>query len=508
MTMLTASFPMTASADLESRTIAGIAVPFGVVGNTNMGPTIVEAGALSIGDNVKLLVSHDDDRPIGKMADHTTDATGLHAKFRVIGTAAGDTALLEASEGIRDGLSVGLQVDDYTIAADGTVTVHAAQLREVSLVTFPAFTEARVQQVAASETDPEVEIEETQTPEADQAPDTNEGETVDESTAVVEAAAPADLPRFRVQDPFPYRPGVQASFFGDMLNAKHDVEAAQRVSIAQTMMQAAQTSADVEQILPDGYRPDLYVGQLGVTRPVIDSFQRFQIADSKPFRIPAFVSATNMIDDHTEGVNPTDGALEFTDIMVTPKAVSGQYTVSREVIDGSVPGIDQIIMNAIRQQYASDSETYAATQILTGATVGTAAETTVGVLGNMVDFQAGRKVSPDFFLAGTGLFPALAVEVDSAGRPLNPYIGATNASGTTSRGAARLDVQGYGTPLAWSLTGGLLGVATDAAVWESGLQMWRWEEVDGPANIRFAAFGYIAAAVLRDSGVVKFALPA
>jgi hypothetical protein len=38
--------------------------------------------------------------------------------------------------------------------------------------------------------------------------------------------------------------------------------------------------------------------------------------------------------------------------------------------------------------------------------------------------------------------------------------------------------------------------------------MWRWEEKSGPATIEIAAFGYIACAVLRPLGLLKFATQA
>lgn len=505
MKQLTASFPFTAAADLEGRTIAGTLVPYGEVGYSSVGSTRIEAGALTVAEKVVLLVSHDHDRPIGVLSSYEMTDTGITGSFSIPATARGDEALLEAAEGLRTGLSVGVHIKDYAIE-DDVYVVKAGTVYETSLVTFPAFESARVAKVAASEAQPETP----ETPEATPVVEDNpEGDTVDESTAVVEAAAtPVALPRVRVQDAFPYRPGVQASFFGDLLNERHDVEASHRLSVARQMMTAAQVSTDVADIIPEGYRPDLYVGELGVNRPVIDSFQNFSIADAKPFRIPVFVSATDMLADHVEGTNPGDGSLEFDNVMVTPKAVSGQYTVSREVIDGSVPGVDQIILNSIRQAYATESETYAATTILTGATAGTDITTTIGLRANHAAFQAARKASADFLLLGTALFPALAAEVDGSDRPMNPYVNPSNGFGAVTRGAAQLAVDGYTTPLAWSIAGGLLGMRTDAAVWESGLSTWRWEEVDGPANIRFAAFGYIAAAVLRPAGVVKFSLDA
>lgn len=503
MKQLTASFPFTASADLEGRTIAGTLVPYGVIGYASTGATRVEAGSITVGERVVLLVSHDHDRPVGRLAAFDDSDDAMSGEFSIPATPRGDEALLEAAEGLRTGLSVGLDIDEYEIEEDVFV-VKAATLREVSLVTFPAFASARVEKVAASEAQPE----EPQTPAADPvAEPSEEGDTVDESTpAVVEAAAtPVALPRVRVQDAFPYRAGVRASFFGDLVNERHDLEAQQRVNVARQMLTAAQTSADVAELVPTEYRQDLYVPQLGISRPVIDSFQNYSIADAKPFRIPRFKAAAGLSANHVEGVNPADGTLDFDDVLVTPKAVSGQYTISREVIDGSVPGIDQIVLNAMRQEAASEAESYAATQILAGATAGTAAKTAVGIRANHIAFQAGRKAAADFLLLGTDLFAALADEVDTTGRPMSPFVGPMNAAGSVTSGVQAIAVDGYASPYTWSITGGLLGMRTDAAVWESGLSQWRWEEVAGPANIRFAAFGYIAVGVLRPAGIVKFA---
>ena len=499
---MTAAFTMLAEANLEARTISGVAVPYGEVGFTSWGPTVVEAGAITIPDRVPMLVGHNEDRPIGLMAAHDNTDSALMGQFRIAKTGAGDEALLEADAQIRNGLSVGLDVSKYTTGNDGTTTITAATLREVSLVTFPAFDSARVDTVAASESPETAEA----TPAEDDSTETAEETTVDESTAVVEATATPNVPRIHVQDGFPYRRGLAASFFGDMLNSQHDVDAAARVRKAQSMMTAAQTMNDVEDLVPEEYRPALYVGQLGVTRPVIDAFQGFSIADAKPFRIPVFSDASDLIDDHVEGANPGDGELAFDNVLVTPSAVSGQYTVSREVIDGSVPGIDAIILNAIRQAYATKSETDVAATILGGAYSGSAIVNGMTLRTNHSTFQSNRKAAADFLLLGTDLYPFLASQTDGADRPMYPYVGPMNAQGTVGRGAYSLNVDGYAASMSWSITGGILGMRSDAAVWESGLQTWRWEEVAGPANIRFAAFGYIAAAVLRQSGVMKFLL--
>lgn len=506
---LTASFHLTASADLEKRTISGLVVPYGAVGNTSWGPTVVKAGAITPADRVAYLIAHDSDRPVGRMIAHEDTTDGLYATFKIAATAAGDDALLEASEGVRDGLSIGMQVDKYEIDADtDVITITAGTWYETSQVTFPAFSQARVEKVAASEPDTP------QTPEADPAADTHKEPTVEDNVSASAPVTTPDVPpmRAQVREAFPYRPTVNASFFKDMMHARDDEDAAARFSKAQAMLTAAQVSSDVAEMIPTLYKPNQYVGQLSTPRVIGDAFGAFNLDGPNPFRLPKFGSAANLISDHVEGTNPADGTLAFDEQLVTPVAKSGQYTASREMIEGANPALDAIIMRAIANEYALDSEAYWRTLILAGATVGTVVDisngATMDVRSRMIDFNASRGRGADLFFAGSDLFTALATEKDGANRPMNPEMGATNASGSTSSKVLAITVSGMSTPLVPVLTGGLLAVQEDVALYESGLRTWRWEEVDGPANIKFAAFGYIAGAVLRAAGVIKFATQA
>jgi HK97 family phage prohead protease len=511
MSQLTAAFAITAMADIQTRTISGVAVPFGVLGQTNMGPTIIDAGAVTPASRVVYLMSHDSDRPLGKMTAHEVTPDGIHASFKILATPAGDVALLEAAEGVRDGLSVGLDsIESYTDEA-GVMHVTAAVWRETSQVTFPAFASARVTNVAASEPT---------APDTEPVPETiTESEsTVTETPTVVEAAAPAYVPTFKVQDAFPYRAstrddrGMQASFFRDMIHAKDDSDAAQRFTQATTMMTAANDMADVAEIIPQTYRPDLYVGQLGNLRTVIDSFSQFAIDGPNVQRVPTFATATGLMSDHVENTNPATGTFTTSEILVTPIAKSGTYSASREMIEGSTPAVDQLILNAIREEYALDTEAYAITTLLAGATAGTVVDisngVTLQVLARMITFQANRKRGASVFLAGSDLFTELVVQVDGAARPMNPAVNAMNSTGTMDTAAMAVTVAGLRTPYVPVLTGGVLGVPSDFATFESGLRTWRWEEKSGPAKIELAAFGYIACAVLRPLGLLKFATQA
>jgi phage head maturation protease len=59
---------------------------------------------------------------------------------------AGEDALIEATEGLRDGFSVGAQINEWT-NNKGVMQITSATLDEVSLVTDPAIDSARVSEV-------------------------------------------------------------------------------------------------------------------------------------------------------------------------------------------------------------------------------------------------------------------------------------------------------------------------------------------------------------------------
>jgi hypothetical protein len=130
------------TAAAADRTLTGTVLPYGIPGRTSGGTVTVDAGAVSVPPDLrrlKLFRDHGRQVPVGyaTAADDTADA--LRMTFHAAATPDGDTALLEAAEGIRDCLSV--ELDDVVIRA-GHVT--AATLTAVALVPIPAFTGANL----------------------------------------------------------------------------------------------------------------------------------------------------------------------------------------------------------------------------------------------------------------------------------------------------------------------------------------------------------------------------
>jgi HK97 family phage prohead protease len=151
-----------------TRQITGLVVPFGKTGNTSAGPVMFELGSINNPDPapVKFLLQHDAARPIGQAVEFQVTPGGITGTFKISNTTAGSDALIEAADGLRDGLSVGAQIDEYTMEA-GVMKVTAARIVEVSLVHAPAFSDALVTDVAASENEVDAETTPDDTTEKD-----------------------------------------------------------------------------------------------------------------------------------------------------------------------------------------------------------------------------------------------------------------------------------------------------------------------------------------------------
>ena len=106
-------------------------------------------GSLTMGPHTKLNLDHDPTQPVGVLTAAEPSAAGLMATFHIPAGPRGDQALADAAAGLRDGLSVGADVDAADTTDDGTY-VTAAHARHVALLSEPAYDTARVTHVAAS----------------------------------------------------------------------------------------------------------------------------------------------------------------------------------------------------------------------------------------------------------------------------------------------------------------------------------------------------------------------
>ena len=172
--------PMTiTAADDQSRTISGRIVAFDEVANASTGRVVFAEGSIDP-KLVMLNLEHDRTRRIGKALsmEFADGGKAINATFKISQTTAGNDAIVEAMDGLRDGFSVELKVDDYETQKDGTMRVLKGSLEGVALVSEPAVRSARVSDVAANEEEKNSDAEEA----TDANTNSNEGEQVSDTT--------------------------------------------------------------------------------------------------------------------------------------------------------------------------------------------------------------------------------------------------------------------------------------------------------------------------------------
>lgn len=157
--------------DLSARTVEGTALPWDTFEPTH--GLEFARGSLWWSDmsRVKLLLGHDINAPLGRAVALDDTGAGLFTRFFLGRSAAADEALRMAEDGVLDGLSVGVDIDEggAELVAAGRMVVRRAQLREVSMTPMPLFDDARLATVAASRkdmkmTEPEATVPEPSAP--------------------------------------------------------------------------------------------------------------------------------------------------------------------------------------------------------------------------------------------------------------------------------------------------------------------------------------------------------
>jgi HK97 family phage prohead protease len=360
------NFPVTlTAADSRKRTISGTIVTWGERGNTSAGATVFEEGSIDFSKPVKLLLEHDRTRPIGKMMDITADKNGIEATFKIAGTIAGDDSLLEAAEGLRDGFSVGVMVDDWK-NKDGVMSISAAKLIEVSLVTDPAIDSARVADVAATETpaeNSEATAEDTTTQE-DKVSDTTSDAPI--ATEAVEAAKTEPV-AIQANQPVAYtKPRSPINSKATYL--EHSVRAALGNDDSKLYVRAADdTTSNNAGLIPTRQLTEIINPLSNADRPAVDSVSRGVLPDAgMSFEIPK-ITAVPVVQEEAEADAIIETGMTNSFLTVSVKKYAGGQTFSVELLDRSSPAFfDELVR---QMEYAYAKATNAA--VLTGLATGT-----------------------------------------------------------------------------------------------------------------------------------------
>jgi uncharacterized protein len=429
------------AADSEKGVIVGTVVPYGSFGNTSLGPVAFKAGAFGKPpETVKLLLEHDARRPIGRATGFVDGPDHMTGTFKLSRTTAGKDALIEAAEGLREGLSVGANIIDFEDTEEGYV-VTAAELVEVSLVTTPAFSEAGVEQVAASTPEPE--------PTPDQEPVTMEHETpeVEPAAEVVEAS------KVEAAAPTSQYITVQHRDVKNMtagLFAKRQLEAQAGDREAQLVVQAAladNTTTTGAGLIPTRFLTEV-ISVIDARRPVVDSITREALPDAgDEFKIPRVTQKPSVAEQAAEGDEVSSTAFNLDFLTVPVKTFAGGERISRQLIERSDPAFLDRLLIEMGAQYAQKTDAYA-WSVLNAGKAESNGTTIYGTIADAIaDSWDVMRFAPNRLLVtpnGTGdvTFAKLLAAVDEDKRPLFAAANPSNAAGLMTQGTTQGTVAG------------------------------------------------------------------
>ena len=116
----------------------GHASVFGVVDLDN---DVVEPGAFA-----ESIGQHDDRKePLGRSMELREDATGLFVKGQISDTAMGRDYRQLIKDGVLDQMSIGYVAQEYDVDTNNVRHLRKVDLLEISIVNYPANTEAKIE---------------------------------------------------------------------------------------------------------------------------------------------------------------------------------------------------------------------------------------------------------------------------------------------------------------------------------------------------------------------------
>jgi HK97 family phage prohead protease len=425
-----------AKGDAPRRTISGTAVPYNVPATVSDGTAVIfRPGSLPVeGKAPRLFMYHDASMPVGVVTERVDTEQGMMFSAKISATSLGNDALVMASDGTIDQVSVGVNPTKFSYDEAGTMIIEAADWTELSLVPIGAFGDAaNIVSVAASihQEPEEVVLNEEVVPE-------QEIEPMSEVTVpAVEATIPT-APIFAQAKKEFVMPSV-----GEFMAAYHiggdtfknmNAAVAEYSASKRTALQAAAgdvITTDSTGLLNTVVLPPL-VQDLNFIRPVVEALGARAYPDNgqqKTFIRPTITTHTAVGTQSTELSAVTAQTMVIAANSVGKTTLSGAVTLSIQDIDFTSPSAMQLILNDLMGEYMIASDNFAADALLTAASAsgvwdGTVADLLKSVYDSAVDISNGRNFTPTHMFVSPDVWGQMGQLADTTGRPVFPFIGA------------------------------------------------------------------------------------
>jgi len=339
------------AADSNSRTITGRIVTFEETGNASIGKVQFAKGSIEP-TSVLLNLEHDRTRRIGKTLSIESSDEGIDATFKIAQTTAGNDALVEAQEGLRDGFSVEVSFDEYETLKDGTVRILAGELTAVALTSEPAIRSARVESVAATTAEENEVSDSTIEPEVTP---TTEGDEVDNTVTNAETVETVEAAK-----------SVTAQ--SNNVGGWNKVLAATGDETARQYVLAADNTTDNAGLVPTRQLSEVINGLSTTIRPSVEAISRGTLSDAgMTFEIPKITVAPTVAVVAEDAIfNETDQNSAF--LSVDVKKFAGQQKFSVELLTRTSPLFyDELLRNMVAAM-AKAQDKYVNDQLVAGAT--------------------------------------------------------------------------------------------------------------------------------------------
>ena len=510
------------SADTERRVIAGKIVPYEVVGNTSAGPVVFAKDSIDIGDpgKIKMLMQHKADKPIGRMQKFQKAEDGIYASFKISASMQGSDALILASEALVDGLSVGVEVSGSKQTKD-YLYVTKATLKEVSLVETPAFAEANVTKVAASES------------ETDSTPTTTESEAILDTTpeptvtpaevAPVEAARPTisaaiySEPRTPINSQAKYLQYSVKAQLGD-----HEAGLWVRGEDAKAFkINAADDSFTTNPAFSPVSYATTVVDTLIGSRPTIEACGGAKVIPNSGMTIShPKITTSGTVALTAEGAGPSETGIVSAYVNATVGKYAGLQRYSVELLERSSdnPAFFQAMLDNMTRAYNKATDAAVIAEIVSGGTLSTSQATTYLGLQAYVA-QAGPaaySATGDLataFICGTSIWSTLIAAKDTTDRPIFTATSPYNAAGSSAPTSVRGNILGLELYVDANMVStsiddaAFIVVPSSIAIYESPVLRLS-TNVPTSGEIELMLYGYLATKTLVSGGLQRFNMTA
>ena len=530
----------------ERRTISGKIAPYGEIGYTSAGKVVFAEGSISAPEpsRVKLLMSHDNSKPVGRMQSITSAKDGLYASFKVSASSRGSDAILLAQEQLMDGLSVGVEVTASEPKKD-YLLVTAATLREVSLVESAAFASAAVQKIAAAAGDMPVtpveaaESTSTKITTTNTVINTTTTETETESEAAVTTAPDQSAPE-AVDATEQAAPTVEAArkiILPSALNSQrvrtpivnmgsyteHKIKAALGNEDSKLYITAADDSFTTN----PAFNPTQYLSEFPTnTRfgtPSIDACSRGVLPNSgMTISVPSLVTSAG----GQSGVAPAvtveaeAGAVQNTGMVTeyltgTVSKYSGMNTISVELLERSDPNFYAELTNQLQNAYLKTIDTTINAALITAGQQATGVgATSAGIISYASEaaklvYEATGYFASNYVANGSQ-WQLLMGATDSTGRPIYSASQPMNAGGLTQPGSIRGNVLGLDLYVdknfaaTTTIDDSAVILAPEAFTVYQSPQAYMSVNVVSNLQVQVAIYGYMAYIAKMPKGIVRF----